>query len=104
MWKKEEKGRVMTLKAKRIRVNKTEILWEKQSQGNVGYSDGNFFQINQMLSSFLNAKLSSDNFQIESKLENKITLHVFKIGMSLNYRYDTQMLQALSRQRAFLGH
>lgn len=45
MGKKEEKGRVVTLKAKRLRVNKPGILREKQSHGNTGCFHGNFFQI-----------------------------------------------------------
>lgn len=39
-----------------------------------------------MLSSCLSAKLSSDNFQIKSQLENKITHHVFKTGTGMAHR------------------
>lgn len=45
MWKTEGQGH--DSKAKRLRVNKPGILWEKQSQGNMGYFDGDFFQTKQ---------------------------------------------------------
>jgi len=50
MWKKEEKGRAVTLEAERVRVNRPGILREKQSRGNMGYFDGNLFQIKQIKS------------------------------------------------------
>lgn len=74
-------------KAKRTRVNKPGVLQEKQSQGNMGYFAGNFFphKINPMVSSYLDAKLSSDNFQIKSLFENKIVLRVLRMRTSLSY-------------------